>query len=96
MTLRARHRLGVILGACSRGWGRFWPPKSIELARAGPGVPRRHQWRGAPARRRMARVCASTRQTPKQKGLCKPLCAMFECGQKLVLRRRGLMGGRPL
>ena len=91
MTLRARHRLGVIPGACPWGWGRFWPPKSTELARAGPGGPSRYQWRAlalaggwfgfVPARdKRLSRTDS------------KPLCAMFECGQKLVLRRPRLMG----
>ena len=92
---RARHRLGVILGACSRGWGRFWPPKSTELARAGPGGPSRYQWRAlALAGGWFGFVPARDKRLSRKDS--KPLCATFECGQKLVLRRPRLMGFRPL
>ena len=73
MTLRARHRLGVILGALLPGLGPFL---TAQVNRACSGRPRRAKpipMEGARARRRMVRVCASTRQTPKKVATSWPL-----------------------
>ena len=96
MTPRARHRLGVILGAFASGVGAV-SGRPSQPSLLGPAPAGQADTNGgvlAPASGWFGFVPARDKRLSRKDS--KPLCATFECGQKLVLRRRGLMGGRPL